>query len=375
MNMKKFIIRFLLICSPFVVLYAYPMLRYAHGESFGDLSQLGSYFFHKDYISMMAYDPGFKRHVVLAEDITKEVNDSDVVVIGDSFTQLGYNNFMEYLQDGCPNRTIYGVHTYRYGMEWHYAHQSLEGSDKVLDFPGKADVVLYLLHHAKRLPSTIVIESSEMWLMESIIKANFDVCEDSLKEYEGAPLLPSAEKYEIYTQKLVQLDALECLLDGRAFRFAQDWVKHKSGVSECLVKTSALSQPMFNCKGNESTLYYLPYMLNWSETDIETMRSRMAQIVEEGDKRGVNIVYMILPLKEHLYKEYMLTAGPQATYLSDHLTDLADNPHYLLCYPILKDMLERGEQDVFLCSDTHWSYKGAQACAEALQSKIKSAEQ
>ena len=40
--MKKFILRLLIIGSPLIVLYAYPMLRYANGESYGDLSQLGS---------------------------------------------------------------------------------------------------------------------------------------------------------------------------------------------------------------------------------------------------------------------------------------------------------------------------------------------
>ena len=48
--MKKFICRTLLICSPLIALYVYPMIRFANGESFGDLSQLGNYFFNKEYI-------------------------------------------------------------------------------------------------------------------------------------------------------------------------------------------------------------------------------------------------------------------------------------------------------------------------------------
>lgn len=375
MNMKKFILRFLLICSPLIALYAYPMLRYAHGDSLGDLSQLGSYFFDRNYISVMAHDPGFKRHVVLAEDITKEANDSDVLVIGDSFTQIGYNNFMEYLQDLYPAHTVYGIHTFRYGEEWHYAHRSLEGSNRLLRFPGKTDLVLYLLQHAKRLPSTIVIESSEMWLMETIMGTTFTACEDSLNDYDGTPLPSSLEKYDRYNQLLIRPNPVECLFNGRAFGFAQDWIKRRTGVAENNVETAALSRPMFSCKGHENMLYYLSYNMTWTDAQIEKMRSTMTQIIEEGKAHGVNIIFMIIPMKEHLYKDFILSGTPQATLLTEYLTDRATDPHYLLCLPILNEMIRQGEKDVFLASDTHWSYKGAQACAQALQSKIKSAEQ
>ena len=371
--MKKFILRLLIIGSPLIVLYAYPMLRYANGESYGDLSQLGSYFFNKDAMSLMAHNPGFKRHVVLSEDVTKEVNDSDVLVIGDSFTQIGYNNFMEYLQDLYPTRTVYGIHTFRYGQEWHYAHRSLEGSDRLLRFPAKTDLVLYLLRHSDRLPSTIVIESSEMWLMETVMGTTFTACADSLPDYEGAPLPSSIEKYEKYNQLLIRPNPVKCLFDGRAFGFAQDWIKRRAGVAENNVEKSELSSPMFTCKGSESMLYYLSYAMTWTDEEIATMRSTIARLVDEGAAHGVNIVFMIIPMKEHLYRNYILGDKPQATLLSEYLTDRANDPHYLLCQPILDKMIEEGEKDVFLVSDTHWSYKGAKACATALKSKIESA--
>ena len=266
--MKKFILRTLIVCCPLFVLYAYPMLRYANGESFGDLSQLGNYFFDKNYLPMLAHNPGFKRHVILSEDVTEEVCDSDVLVIGDSFTQIGYSNYMEYLQDLYPTHSVYGIHTYRYEKEWRYAHRSLESSGRLLSFPSQTDVVMYLLRHAKHLPSTIVIESSEMWLMEIVMRTDFDVCEDSLDNYEGAPLVSSEEKYERYRQLLVSPNPIQCVLDGRAFSFAQDWIKRRTGLAENYVETSSLSSPMFTNKGDESTLYYLPYMLTWREEDI-----------------------------------------------------------------------------------------------------------
>lgn len=371
--MKKFILRTLIVCCPLIVLYAYPMLRYANGESYGDLSQLGSYLFDKDYLSVMAYNPSFKRHVILSEDITEEVRDSDVLIIGDSFTQIGYSNYMEYLQDLYPTHSVYGIHTYRYEKEWRYAHKSLEGSGRLLSFPGKTDVVMYLLHYAERLPSTIIIESSEMWLMESVIRTNFDVCEDSLEDYVGydTPLPSSVEKYEKYSQLLVSLNPIKSILDGRAFNFAQDWIKRKVGLTGNPVKTSSLSKPMFTNKGDESTLYYLPYVMIWQEEEVEKMRSIMMRIIDEGAKRGVNIIYMIIPLKQHLYGEYMKEKMSPATFLSNNLMDRAQDSHYLICQPVLSKMIESGEKDVFLANDTHWSYKGARACAEALKSKIE----
>ena len=369
--MKRFILRTLIVCCPLVVLYVYPMLRFANGDSFGDLSQLGNYFFDKGYRHVIAHNPGFKRHVILSEDVTEEVCDSDVLVIGDSFTQIGYSNYMEYLQNLYPTCSVYGIHTFRSGEEWRYAHKSLEGSGRLLSFPGKTDVVMYLLRYAKRLPSTIVIESSEMWLMESIIRTDFDVCEDSLEDYDGAPLLSSLEKYERYSQLLISPNPVKCMLDGRAFGFAQDWIKRRVGIVDNYVKRSSLSKPMFTDKGDESTLYYLPYMLTWQEEEINKMRSMMTRIIDEGAKRGVNIVFMIIPLKEHVYEEYMLDEKIPTTYLSDCLMDRALDSHYLICLPILNKMVENGEKDVFLANDAHWSYKGAKACAEALKDKIE----
>ena len=369
--MKKFIIRMLIFSIPVIALYAYPMLRFANGESFGDLSQLGNYFFDKEYLPMMDYNPGFKRHVILAEDVTEEVCDSDVLVIGDSFTQIGFPNFIEYLQDLFPLRSIFGIHTYM-DKEWRYIHKSLEGSGRLLTFPGKTDMVMYLLHHAKRLPSTIVIESSEMWLMETVLRTNFDVCEDSLVDYDGMPLMSSQEKYERYSQLLVTPNPIKCIFNGRAFNFAQDWIKRRAGVAENFVKKSVLSKPMFTNNGDESTLYYLPYMMIWQEEEIEKMRNIMTRIIDEGAKRDVNIIFMVIPLKEHVYENEMIARQASATYLSNCLVDRACNPHYLICQPILREMIDGGEKDVFLANDTHWSYKGARVCAEALKSKIES---
>ena len=290
-----------------------------------------------------------------------------MLVIGDSFTQLGYNNFMEYLQDLLPTRTVYGIHTIRCGEEWHYIHKSLEGSDRMLEFSCKTDVILYLLHHAKRLPSTIVIESSERWLMESVTRADFHICEDSLPDYKGAPLPSSTERYDHYNSILVTPDPAKCLINGTAFYFAQNWLKQWK---KRPVQVSDMTQPLFTAKGNEHTLYYLPYRLTLTDTDIQQLRSEMAQIIQEGARRKVNIMFMVVPLKEHLYKDFMLSPTPNATYLSDYLEDLQDDPHYLICCPILKNMLEHGQKDLFLCNDTHWSYKGAKACAKELKTKI-----
>lgn len=363
--MKKFITRVLLICSPLIILYAYPMVRFANGESFGDLSQYGNYFFNKEYNSVVAHKPDFKRHVVLSENITKEVRDSDVLIIGDSFTQLGYNNFMEYLQSLLPTRTVYGIHTIRSNEEWHYIHQSVGDSGRLLEFPSKTDVILYLLRHADHLPSTIVIESSEMWP----IKTHFHISEDSLPDYKGDPLPSSTEKYDRYNRKLVTPNPIECVLDGRAFEFAQKWLKRWKSRP---VEISSLTQPLFTAKGNESTLYYLPFSISWTDEKVRSMRSDMTKIIDEGTKRNVNILFVIIPLKHHLYKDFMLTGAPQVTFISDYLTDLTDDPHYLICYPIFRNLLEQGEKDLFLCNDTHWSYKGAKICAEEIKQKIDS---
>ena len=368
--MKRFALRVLLFCAPVIVLYAYPMLRYARGECFGDLSQLGNYFFDVSYREVMAVRPDFSRHVVLTEDITEHVCDSDILVIGDSFTQIGYANFMEYLQALCPDCTVYGIHTWMQNKEWQYAHRSLEGSGRLLHFPGKTDVVMYLLHYAKHLPSTIVIESSEFFLMETVVRTDFSVCEDSLPDYDGAPLLSSEDKYDSYDRKLVRPNALRSITNGSAFGFAQNWIKHRSGITSCGVDRVPLSKPVFSCVDNASTLYYMPYPRVWPQDDIQIMRSMMCQIVDEGAKRGVNIIFMVVPQKEYLYGEYITTEWAQGTRLSECLMDRKDNPHYLICYPILHDMVQRGEKDVFLVNDTHWSYKGARECAMQLKKKI-----
>lgn len=370
--MKRFIIRTLLICSPVIILYAYPVWHYARGESFGDLSPLGNYFFSTSYRSVMEHRPEGNRHVTYTVDATEECReDSDVLVIGDSFTQVGASNFMEYLQEAMPECRVLNIHTFRDGQEWHYAHRSLEGSSRILHFPGKTDVVMYLLNHAKKMPRTIVIESTEMWLMETVMRTDYTPSEARLKDYEGALPETAEEKNRQYNHMLNVSLTLNQLLDGRAFSFAHDWIKRRTGIAENPVKKLTLNQPHFSCPGESCSLYYLPYPMTWTEQDISDMRAAMARIIEAGNARGVHIIFMVTPLKQHMYTGYLPEGAVSEHFLSESLKDLLNDKHYLLCPTVLQPHIAQGEPDIFLVNDSHWSWKGAKYCAEALKHKIK----
>ncbi|MBR6819636.1 MAG: hypothetical protein IKM71_04080, partial [Bacteroidaceae bacterium] len=68
---------------------------------------------------------------------------------------------------------------------------------------------------------------------------------------------------------------------------------------------------------------------------------------------------------------YLPEGAVSEHFLSESLKDLLNDKHYLLCPTVLEPHIAKGEPDIFLVNDSHWSWKGAKYCAEALKYKIK----
>jgi hypothetical protein len=76
--------------------------------------------------------------------------------------------------------------------------------------------------------------------------------------------------------------------------------------------------------------------------------------------------------KYDLYQDYIVdNPYPPKRVNEDVRQILGDIPEVMLCKDCLLPLIERGEKDVFLFDNTHWSYKGSEAVGKELSRRVK----
>lgn len=96
-------------------------------------------------------------------------------------------------------------------------------------------------------------------------------------------------------------------------------------------------------------------------------------LTKKAQERGVALILMIPVDKYDLYQDYIIdNPYDHPKRINEDLRELlGDRSEVMLCKYILQPLLERGEKDVFLFNNSHWSYKGSQAVGKELARRVK----
>ena len=62
---------------------------------------------------------------------------------------------------------------------------------------------------------------------------------------------------------------------------------------------------------------------------------------------------------------------PPKTYNEDILEIFGETPNILLCKYCLMPLIDKGEKDVFLYTNTHWTYKASEMVGIELSKRVK----
>ena len=94
-------------------------------------------------------------------------------------------------------------------------------------------------------------------------------------------------------------------------------------------------------------------------------------LTRKAHERGIKLMLMIPVDKYDLYQDYITDNPYPPKRVNEDVRDIfGDIPEVMLCKYCLLPLLKKGEKDVFMFDNTHWSYKGSEAVGKELSRRV-----
>ena len=338
--MKKFLIKISYIVLPIYIimlgLVAYVTL-YISPRADSDLGSLALIPFGVEYSqSLMKYE--MEDTLFIKVNHTEELRNIhvNVLTVGDSFSQqgnIGYQNYMpgEGLAVANCRRSLY--------------ESPIQYASNILDW-GVVDSTNI---------DVLVVEVVERDFAISI--SNFEESKVEVPEPES-----TSDKEERNANEWSLLRARDFIL----YRFA----------GRSPVYQVTLDNDYFSSKEPRSLYFYYVDITNGLTID-EALRPKVKEVFDlltrKAHERGIRLMLMMPVDKYDLYQDHIVdNPYPHPKRVNEDLREIfGDIPEVMLCKDCLLPLLEKGEKDVFLFDNTHWSYKGSEAVGKELSRRVK----
>ena len=334
--MKKFLIKLSYTVLPvFLLLFglvAYVTL-YISPRATGDLG----------YLAYIPFDcqedaPG-EMEELLFEDIRQ--TDSlrnvhvDVLTVGDSFSKMGRFGYQNYL--AAQDVSVANCTRELYENPFQYAYNILN--------MGLVDSTNI---------SVMVVQVGERYLVSR--SEEFDINKVDMHELDPEPSSSSGGSVNDWS-----------LLRARDFLMYR---LHWSPVYKV-----TLDKDFFNNKEPRSLYFYCGDITNGVNIG-EASRQKVLEVFQiltrKAEERGIALILMIPVDKYDMYQDHIVdNPYPRKTYIEDAHEIFGDTPNVLLCKYLLTPLIEKGEKDVFLFDDSHWSIKAAEIVGKELSKRVK----
>jgi hypothetical protein len=136
-----------------------------------------------------------------------------------------------------------------------------------------------------------------------------------------------------------------------------------------------LDKDYFNSKEPRSLYFYCADItngMNIGDASKHKIQEVYQILTRKADERGIALLLMIPVDKYDLYQDHIVdNPYPRKTYIEEAREIFGDTPNVLLCKDLLTPLIERGEKDVFLFDDSHWSIKAAEIVGKELSKRVK----
>jgi hypothetical protein len=136
-----------------------------------------------------------------------------------------------------------------------------------------------------------------------------------------------------------------------------------------------LDKDYFNNKEPRSLYFYCADITNGLNID-EGSKQKVQQVYQvltrKAEERGIALLLMVPVDKYDMYQDHIVdNPYPHKTYVEDAHEIFGDTPHVMLCKYLLTPLIEKGEKDVFLFDDSHWSIKASEIVGKELSQRVK----
>ena len=330
--MKRFLIKLSYTVLP-VFLFLFGLVAYVtfyiSPKATGDLGHLA-------YIPFNCQDGDeYEEEQLLYEDVQSQEELKSIHVnvlnIGDSFSMQGRNGYQNYLTK--QGVSVANCNNKLYDNPIQYAYNLL--NENIIDSTN-VDVV--------------VVEVGERVIVREMERFSVDRLEK--------PMPQSSQKGS----------------NEWSLLRARDFLMYRFGIKKP-VCVADLNRDFFD--SNEPRKLYFYYAdlngISIEETSIPKIKEVYSLMLDLANKKGVGFLLMIPVDKYDLYQDYIVDnpyPHPK-TVNEDVKVILGDAINVMLCKYYLEPMLEKGEKDVFLFDDSHWSSKAAEVVGVELGRRVK----
>ncbi len=338
--MKKFLIKLSYIVLPIYILMlglvAYVTLYISPRADTGDLGNLALIPFGVEYgESLKKYE--MKDTLFIKVNHTEELRNIhvNVLTVGDSFSQQGNIGYQNYLSG--EGITVANCKRSLYDNPIQYTYNILDWG---------------------------VVDST-----------NIDVLVVEVVERDFALRLSG------FKESKVEVPEPESAPDGKkrnanewSLLRARDYILYRfAGRSPVYVVD--LKKEFFSSHEPNKLYFYdgdIKNGLTIDETVIPKVKNVFDLLTRKAHKRGIQLMLMVAVDKYDLYQDYITDNPYPPKQVNEDVREIfGDIPEVMLCKYCLQPLLEKGEKDVFLFDNTHWSYKGSEAVGKELSKRVR----
>ena len=259
----------------------------------------------------------------------------DVLTVGDSFSRMGKLGYQNYL--AAQGVSVVNCKRELYDNPFQYAYNILDRG--LVD---SANISVLVVQVGER---DLVIRSEE-----------FDVNKVDIRELGSKS--PSNGGGSANDWSLLR---------------ARDFLMYRLDKSPVYKVT--LDKDYFNSKEPRSLYFYCADITNGVNIG-DASRQKIQEVnqilTRKANERGIALLLMIPVDKYDMYQHHIVdNPYPRKTYIEEAREIFGDTPNVLLCKDLLTPLIEKGEKDVFLFDDSHWSIKAAEIVGKELSKRVK----
>lgn len=316
------------VCAGLVYKYhIYPNLS-------GDLGRLGKLAFGHEY--KQALDSNLLKECWVDDFNGRWTKGYKIVTIGDSFSQQGKAGYQNYLGFLLKSKVL-----------------NIRPAEGV--FPEQLALSLLRTGRLKEMsPQVVVVETVERHWVKSLFALDFT----------GCPAAAEAGK-QIYRKKHTAVPkSADCLYETIY------WMRLRLGIDDP-VKKLELNRDLFS--NFDDDLYF--YFADLQRTSMKKKERKKVYAVldslkQEFRQQGIHFVYVVAADKYDVYQPFVKdNIYPSSTQL-DSLPDVYTPSYFINTVKILRPLVQRGVKDVYLATDSHWSYIASEAVAWEIASLL-----
>lgn len=270
---------------------------------------------------------------------------TNVLVIGDSYSHWPCNAWYQYYAEQVSGQNI---RTLAHDVNFYNAPALFYGLLK----SGKLDSC-----------KIVIVETAERHTVRRLL--NFDSNAFSNVSNEIQLITDTSSIESIPNRSDVTIKSLNHIANTSRYLLGLK----KSNIISVPLSINTFTHPHFH-----STLFFTNeelFFTQYSNEDIKKAKENLIFLHEVALQHGILLIFIVAAGSYDLYQDYIINNPyPQDTTLN-YFNDI-DTTWFLNTNHLIKPLIAKGEKDMTLVNDTHWSLKSAKITGERLGEMIKS---